>query len=250
MPERPESRARFEEYRRTGDRTLRNELVEEHRWVAAHCARRFANRGEPTADLLQVAQLGVLKAVERYDPTFNVTFSTFAVPTVTGELRRHFRDATWPVHVPRRVKELHLALGAAAEDLHHDLGRPPLVEEVAERVGATVDEVLEGMEAGAAYRSGSLSSPSERDDDAPLLDRMLGEDDAGLALADDRVTVMAVLAELPERERQILYLRYFEGRTQSEIGDEVGLSQVHVSRVLRATLDRLALAVGATPVDN
>lgn len=246
MPECPDVLQRFEAYRRTGDRAVRNALIEEYRWVAVHCARRFANRGEPLHDLLQVAQLGVLKAVERYDPTFNVTFSTFAVPTVTGELRRHFRDATWPVHVPRRVKELHLALGAATEALHHELGRPPRVEEVAERMGTSVDEVLEGMEANAAYRSGSLSTPSDRDgDDTPMVERLLGGDDPGLDLVGDRVTVARLLAELPEREQRILYLRYFEDKTQSEIGEEVGLSQVHVSRVLRATLDGLAEQVGA-----
>ncbi len=252
VPERREVLERFEAYRRTGDRSLRNALIEEHRWVAVHCARRFANRGEPMHDLLQVAQLGVLKAVERYDPTFNVTFSTFAVPTVTGELRRHFRDATWPVHVPRRVKELHLALGAAMESLHHDLGRPPRVEEVAERMGTSVEEVLEGMEANAAYRSGSLSTPSDRDgDDTPMVDRLLGGDDPGHELADDRVTVARLLAELPEREQRILYLRYFEDRTQSEIAKVVGLSQVHVSRVLRATLDGLAdqVNVGTEPAE-
>jgi len=235
-------RARFEELRRTGDRGLRASLVEEHRWIAVHCCRRFTGRGEPMADLQQVAMLGIVKAVERYDPAFDVHFATFAVPTVLGELRRHFRDATWPVHVPRRVKELHLELSASIDALHQDLGRAPRVDELAEHMGVSEDDVLFAMEANAAYRSAPLSPPKDRDggdDDGGQDGCTLGQEDASYDRVDTAVLVRRLLRTLPERERRILELRFFENRTQLEIGEQVGLSQVHVSRVLRSSLDRL-----------
>jgi RNA polymerase sigma-B factor len=230
----------FAEFRRTRDRSIRNALVRDHQWIAVHCARRFAHRGEPMDDLLQVAQLGLLKAVERFDPAYRVVFATFAMPTVTGELRRHFRDHTWPVRVPRRVKELYLELSANIELLGHELGRPARVDEIAEAMQASVDEVLEAMEAGAAYRSTSLAPSTEGDEDAERLEgAMVGEVDAALASADTRVAVRELVSELPERERTVVYLRFFKGCTQSEIAAEVGVSQVHVSRILRETLHRM-----------
>jgi RNA polymerase sigma-B factor len=214
--------------------------VRDHQWIAVHCARRFARRGEPMDDLLQVAQLGLLKAVERFDPGYQVAFSTFAMPTVTGELRRHFRDHTWPVRVPRRVKELYLELSASIEMLSHELGRPPKIEEIAEAMRASVDEVLEAMEGGAAYRTSSLAPSPDADDDAERgEDALVGEVDASLVDADTRVSVRDLVRELPERERKVVYLRFFEGRTQSEIAAEVGVSQVHISRIIRDTLNRL-----------
>src|SRR5688500_17374175 len=214
-------RARFEEYRRTGDRRIRDELIEEHRWIAAHCARRFGGRGEPMADLIQVGQLGVVKAVERYDPGFEVHFATFAVPTVLGELRRHFRDATWPVHVPRRVKELHLTLSAAIDALHQDLGRAPPIPELAEHIGATEEDVLLSVEANAAYRSAPLNPPSDReggDDDAGQGGITLGVDEAAYGQVEGAMLVRRLLKTLPALERKIVELRFFEGRTQFEIG--------------------------------
>jgi len=235
-----ELRGRFEEYRQTRDRGLRDSLVEEHRWIALHCARRFAGRGEPMADLVQVGQLGVLKAVERYDPSYDVRFATFAVPTALGELRRHFRDTTWPVHVPRRVKELHLELAAAVEAAHQELGRAPRVDELAERMGTSEDDVLVAMEANAAYRSTPLAAAGDRDSDDDGPDGITaGEDDVAFGQVETAVLVRGLLRVLPERERRIVELRFFEGRTQLEIGERVGLSQVHVSRVLRSSLARL-----------
>src|SRR6478609_6817711 len=146
--EREESRAKFVEYRRTGERKLRNELIEAHKSLASHLARRYANRGEPFDDLLQVACLGILKAVERFDPDRGLEFSTFASATVTGELKRHFRDRTWSIRVPRRSQELHLRLGGAVNELSQRLARSPTVPEVAEELGVTEDEVLEAMEVG------------------------------------------------------------------------------------------------------
>lgn len=244
MSEHADARARFAEYRRTGDRHLRDALVEEHNWIAQHCARRFAGRGEPMADLIQVGRLGVLKAVERYDPSYDVTFSTFAVPTALGELRRHFRDTTWPVHVPRRVKELHLELSATVEALHQDLGRAPTISEIGAHMGVDDDDVLLALEANAAYRSTPLTPPGDRDggeeDAAAAEDRpALGEEDGAYGRVEAAMLVRRLLGVLPERERRIVELRFFEGRTQVEIGERVGLSQVHVSRVLRSSLDRL-----------
>jgi len=237
---------RFAEYRRTGDHTVRNDLVRDHHWIAVHCARRFAHRGEPMEDLVQVAHVGLLKAVDRFDPSYRVVFATFAVPTVTGELRRHFRDHTWPVRVPRRVKELYLELSACIELLGHELGRPARVDEIADAMRASIDEVLEAMEAGAAYRSTPLSQGSDNDDDGERTDgAVVSEIDTALEGADARLSVRELVNELPQRERKVLYLRFFEGRTQSEIAAQVGVSQVHVSRILRDTLHRLGDRLGA-----
>ena len=228
----------FRAYVAGRDRRLRNRLVEEHRWLARLAARRFANRGEPADDLHQVALLGLLKAVERFDPEFGSSFAAFARPTITGELRRHFRDATWSLRVSRRAKELHLAVAAAVEPLTHDLGRPPRLDELARHVGGTVEDVVEAIEAGNAYRTAPLARRSSEDgvsEDSPIL----ACDDDGLAGADDRVALRELLGRLPERERQIVYLRFFDDLTQSEIADQVGVSQVHVSRLLRSTLDDL-----------
>lgn len=220
---------------------LRNRLVEEHRWIAVHCARRFANRGEPMDDLIQVAHLGLVLAVDRFRPEEGVQFSTFAVPTILGELRRHFRDRTWPLRVTRRVKELHLAVSAVTEQLGHELSRPPMVEDVAAALDVSVDEVLEAMEAGSCYRTASLDTPSRAGDDeaAPMDGARLAAMDEDLLGADLRVTIRDAVAELPERERKVVYLRFYEGLSQSEIAGRIGVSQVHVSRILRSVLDRL-----------
>jgi RNA polymerase sigma-B factor len=212
--------------------------VDEHRWIAQVAVRRFAHRGEPVDDLTQVALLGVLKAVERFDPDFGSSFNAFALPTVMGELRRHFRDATWALRVSRRAKELHLALSAAVEPLTHELGRPPRLDELARRLGASVEEIVEAVEAGNAYRTTPLLHRAG-DDGLPDDLRILAAEDDSLAGAAARLTVHDVLDELPERERTILYLRFFGDLTQSEIAEKIGVSQVHVSRLLRSTLATL-----------
>jgi RNA polymerase sigma-B factor len=226
----------FRAYRTTGDRSIRNTLVEEHRWIAVRCARRFIARGEPLDDLLQVAQLGVLKAVERFDPAHGAAFPSFAVPTVMGELRRHFRDHTWAMRVPRRLKELHVSLGRAAEQLRHSLGRQPTVDELAEELRVTPDDVLDAFEAGAAYRSSPLDRGDDDDEREPAV---LGEVDVELDRADDRIGVRRLLETLAPRERTIVYLHFFGSLTQQEIGERLGLSQVHVSRLLRRSLEEL-----------
>jgi len=228
--------ARFRQYRAGNDRTLRNRLIEDHRWLAVHCARRFAGKGEPLDDLIQVAMLGVLKAVERFDPDYGATFATFAVPTITGELRRHFRDTTWAVHVPRRARDLQHTVKVAVDDLSQALGRSPTAEEVAEHTGVAVEEVLDALEAARCYRKTPLASTG--DDDEDDVDT-LGQDDPALDAVDARMTVERLLRELPARERRIVELRYLSGLSQSQIGEIVGVSQVQVSRLLRASLNRM-----------
>jgi RNA polymerase sigma-B factor len=234
---------RFIRLRDTGDRGLRDELVESYRWLALHCARRFRHRGEPFEDLVQVAHLGILRAVERFDPDAGNRFTSFATPTVLGELRRHFRDTTWAVKAPRRLKELSIELSKIVQSLSQELGRAPRVEEIAERANTGVEEVLEALEAGAGYRTSHLVE--EGDGEHPMQAR-LGIDDPGYARSEVRIALRQLVVKLPERERRIIHLRFVEGLTQSEIADKIGVSQVHVSRILHNTLERLQIRLGAT----
>ena len=232
---------RFAELRRAESPALRDELIEEHLWLARHCARRFAGKGEARDDLEQVASLALVKAVDRFDPSFGVRFSTFAVPTITGELRRHFRDRTWSVRVTRRLKDLHLELKAANELLSQDLGRAPTMDELAESLDVTVDEVLEALEAGASYRATSLTvgGTEDAEHDPGFDDEQLGSTGARVALAE-------AMRTLPDRERRVVYLRFYLGLSQSEIAEQVGVSQVHVSRILRASLSQLEEQLGSS----
>lgn len=224
---------RFVAYRASGDRRVRNELVETHRWIAVTCARKFRGRGELVEDLVQVATLGLVKAVERFDPSSGTPFVAFAMPTVSGELRRYFRDATWAVYVPRRMKELAAQVAPTVERLRARLGRQPTLAEIAEELRVRVDDVIGALEASSAYRSTTL--PSERPDaDMPTRERAVT--DGQLADADARLSVRHLLATLSEREKTILYLRFFRDRSQAEIAEVVGTSQAHVSRLIRSSL--------------
>jgi RNA polymerase sigma-B factor len=226
---------RFFELRRTGERRLRNELVEVHRELALRAARRFANRGEPLDDLTQVAMVGLLKSVERFDPDRGLAFSSFAMPTITGEIKRHFRDKTWSIRVPRRTQETRLALGPVSERLQQDLGRPPTVSELAEALHVTGDDVIEALEAGTAYRPASISAPYvDANGSSRQLEATLGSDPT--ERMNDDLTIAALIEQLPERERTIIRLRFFEDLTQSEIAARLDISQMHVSRLLRRTL--------------
>src|SRR4029078_286381 len=187
--ERAESRAKFVEYRRTGDRKLRNELIEAHRSLASHLARRFANRGEPFDDLLQVAYLGMLQAVERFDPDRGLEFSTFATATVEGELKRHFRDRTWSIRVPRRSQQLHLRIAPTVAELSQRLGRAPRIPEIAQELGIRDEEVLEAMEVGGAYRSASLDAPAGEARDGSGLAERLGAIDSNFDLVEHRAVI-------------------------------------------------------------
>ena len=236
--ERDQLRRKFEEFNRTQDPGLRDELVRAHLGLAEYLARRFTNRGEPLDDLVQVASVGLLKAVDRFEPDRGLEFSTYATPTIVGELKRHFRDKGWAVRVPRRVQELHLRLGKVVSSLSQDLGRSPTISEIAERADVSEEEVLEAMEAGHAYRFTSLDAPSGNEDEMTL-SAELGAEDQGLIDSEHRVTLSPLIAQFPPRERMILHLRFFEGLTQSEIADRVGISQMHVSRLIRNSLDKI-----------
>jgi RNA polymerase sigma-B factor len=237
--ERAALREKFVEYKQTNARKVRNELIEAHRSLASHLARRVANRGEPFDDLLQVAYLGMLKAVERFDPGRGLEFSTFATATVEGELKRHFRDRTWSIRVPRRPQELHLRLGNAINDLSQRLKRPPKITELATELGVSEEHVLEAMEVGGAYRSASLDARPNDNGESMTLESRLGTADPGFDLAEHRVLLERLLEELPARERTIVRLRFFDDMTQTEIAQQVGISQMHVSRLLARTLVQL-----------
>jgi RNA polymerase sigma-B factor len=230
---------RFARYRRTGNRRLRDELVEEHAPLAHFLAGRFANRGEQRDDLVQVALVGLFKAVERFDPDRGLQFSTFATPTILGELKRHFRDRGWAVRVPRRVQELHLQLGRIVSTLGQEHGRSPTPAEVAERAGVSEEAVLEAMEAGSLYRLVSLDGSVTPDDEGGELASCLGDDDPEFERIEHRSEIDELLEVLPARERRIVELRFFEGMTQSEIAERVGVSQMHVSRLLTRSLELL-----------
>ena len=187
--------------------------------LAEFLARRFAHRGEAADDLRQVALVGLLKAVERFEPDRGLQFSSFATPTITGELKRHFRDRGWAVRVPRRIQELHLELDRTVNELSQELGRPPTPAEIAQRAGVLEEDVLESMEAGSLYRLASIDAGRSDDESSPSPAQRLGEIDAELTAVDDRVAVSEMLAVLPEREQKIVYLRFFEGLTQSEIAE-------------------------------
>lgn len=219
--------------------TLRDELVAGHLPVARHIARRFAHRGEPQDDLEQVAVLGLIQAIDRYQPDRGSDFLSFAVPTITGEVRRHFRDHAWAMRVPRRLKDLHVTLGTAISELSQRLGRAPTATELSKQLDLPREEILEGLEAAAAYRSSSLNDLLTADQDAPALEGVVGEADAELDRVEYRTTLAPLLDQLPDRERAILKLRFFGGMTQSQIAHQVGLSQMHVSRLLSRTLARL-----------
>ena len=236
--EREELRRKFRDYAVSRERSLRDELITAHMGLAEYLARRFTNRGEPLDDLVQVAALGLLKAVDRFDPERGLEFSTYATPTIVGELKRHFRDKGWAVRVPRRVQELHLRLGSVVSMLSQELGRSPTIGEIAHAAAVSEEEVLEAIEAGHAYRFTSLDAPSGNDDDMSL-SAELGEEDQGLIDSEHRVTLSPLIAQFPPRERMILHLRFFEGLTQSEIAGRLGISQMHVSRLLARALAQL-----------
>jgi RNA polymerase sigma-B factor len=229
-------RETFTEYADSRDERLRNQLVEEHLGLAHQLARRFTNRGEPYDDLVQVASIGLVKSVDRFDTERGVEFSTFATRTIIGELKRHFRDKGWAIRAPRRIQELYLALGPSVETLTQRLGRPPTVTEIAQGLDTSEESVLEAMEAGQRYRTSSIDAPGRNDDS---LASQIGQIDSGYSGTDDRLLLALSLADLSERERTIINLRFVDGLTQSEIAARVGLSQMHVSRLLAASLTRL-----------
>lgn len=217
---------------------LRDTLVREHMPVAEHIARRFSHRGESQEDLTQVATLGLINAVDRFDPERGVDFLSYAVPTIMGEVRRHFRDTGWAVRMPRRLQELHLSVSSAISSLSQELGRAPTPSELATHIGISKDDVYKGLEAGNAYRSASLDELLTDTDEIPLGDA-IGQRDAELAEVENREAIRPLLDELDERERKILLMRFFRSMTQTQIAEQIGISQMHVSRLLARTLSWL-----------
>jgi RNA polymerase sigma-B factor len=218
---------------------IRDELVQGHLPLVEYLARRFAGRGEPLDDLIQVATIGLIKAVDRFDPERGVEFSTYATPTIAGEIKRHFRDKGWAVRVPRRLQELKLSLTRASADLTQQLGRAPTVAELATHLNLSEEDVLEGLESAHAYSTVSLDAPDSDDDEGPAVADSLGMVDEALEGVEYRESLKPLLEALPPREKRILVLRFFSGMTQSQIAAELGISQMHVSRLLARTLAQL-----------
>lgn len=236
---REDTKRLFAELRRTEDPALRDELAKLHLPLVEYLAKRFKDRGEPLDDLVQVGSVGLLKAIDRFDLDRGVEFSTYATPTIVGELKRYFRDKGWAVRVPRRLQELSLRLNKIIAQQTQELGRSPTISEIAEAAEVTEDEVLEAVESGQAYSTTSLDAPSGEDEDAPARADRLGEEDMRLDNLEYFASLAPLIEQLPERERQILYLRFFKGMTQSKIAEQVGISQMHVSRLLTRVLEFL-----------
>jgi RNA polymerase sigma-B factor len=233
-------RALLIRYHRDGNLAARDELVERCLPLARELARRYIYTDEPFDDLLQVASLALIKAIDRFDPDRGSKFASFAAPTILGELKRHFRDKGWALHVPRDLQERALAVGREAEALSKRLGRSPKPREVARALGCSVEQVLEAQQAAASYEATSLDTPTTRDDDdaASLIDLLGGEDNA-YELVEDRDEIASAWQTLPEMERSVLELRFVHDLSQREIGERIGHSQMHVSRLLRRALSRL-----------
>jgi len=233
-------------YHQEGDLAAREELCERFLPLARDLALRYTYTDEPLDDLVQVASLGLIKAIDRFEPGRGTKFTSYAAPTILGELKRHFRDKGWSVHVPRDLQERTLAVSRANEVLSKELGRSPKVREVAEHIGCSVEQVLEAQEASASYEAASLDAPVTREDGeaAPLVD-LLGKDDSSFELVEDREAIASTWRELPEVEREVLQLRFVKDLTQREIGERIGYSQMHVSRLLRRALTRLETAAAA-----
>ncbi|MFJ8474948.1 RNA polymerase sigma factor SigF [Kitasatospora sp. NPDC094011] len=218
---------------------VRDTLIELNLPLVRYASARFRSRNEPMEDIVQVGTIGLIKAIDRFDPERGVEFPTFAMPTVVGEIKRFFRDTSWSVRVPRRLQELRLALTKAGDELSQRLDRSPTVAELAVCLGVSEEDVVEGLAVGNAYTASSLdSSPGEEDSEGPLAER-LGYEDLALEGVEYRESLKPLLAKLPPRERRIIMLRFFGNLTQSQIGEEIGISQMHVSRLLTRTLTQL-----------
>ncbi len=218
----------------------REELVRLHMPLVDHCARRFMNRGEPLDDLVQVGTIGLIKSVDRFDDGRGVEFSTYATPTILGEIKRYFRDKGWAIRVPRRLQELRMSISAVTGEMSQELGRSPTPREIAAKLGVMVEDVMEGIESSNAYSTLSLDAGDSGEDGQrnSMLDS-LGMDDEALAHVEIRESLKPLIERLPPREKRILMLRFFRGMTQSQIAEEIGVSQMHVSRLLNRTLAEL-----------
>ena len=242
-----EDRRLLVQYHQGNDPAARDALVERFLPLARQLARRYQRGGEPLDDLVQVASLGLLKAIDRFDPERETAFSSFAVPTILGELKRHFRDKGWSVRVPRDLQELAVKVDRVGDQMSRELGRAPTPAEIAETTGASTEQVLEAREAAAAYRAVSLDRPRDDDEEEGGIADSVGVDDPGFSLAEDAATVQRLMKVLTDREREVLRLRFEEDLTQSEIGARVGVSQMHVSRLIRQSVARLREVAESDP---
>ena len=234
------TRELFRRYKLEGDEDAREQLILNHLNLVRFLAAKFKNKGEPLDDLIQVGTVGLIKAIDRFDISRDLEFTTYATPTILGEIKRHFRDKGWSVRVPRRLQELSAKVNKATDELTKDLQRSPSVAEIAEHLDVSVDEVLEAMESSSAYSSVPLEGSGNPDgEDAPsVIDRYATEDSA-LAFTDDRLVIEDALKSFSPREREVIELRFLEGMTQIEIAERLGISQVQVSRLLRRTLKKI-----------
>jgi len=235
---------------RAGDTHAREQLIERYLPLARRLARRYQRSEEPLEDLVQVASLGLVKAVDRYDTAREIAFSSFAVPTILGELRRHFRDRTWSVRVPRELQELALRVDKAVSSLSSRTGHAPTVAEIAEELGASEEQVLDALQAASAYHASSLDAPragSGEEGSGESVADAIGAEEGGFERAEERATLEPMLAHVTERERLVLTLRFGEDLTQAEIGERIGVSQMQVSRLIRQALMRLREELGETP---
>ena len=224
-------------FARLPDAAARDELVQLYYPLAEYLARRFAGRGEQVADLTQVASIGLLKAIDRFEPEREVQFSTYATATIVGELKRHFRDRGWALRVPRNVQETAILVNRTMSSLWQDLGRAPTVPEIASVADIGEDDVLQALDALQAYTTDSLDAPTS--DASSTAAESIGSEDESYEISEEWLSLAPALRDLPERERMILYLRFFEGKTQTEIAEELGISQMHVSRLVSQSLEKL-----------
>lgn len=237
----------FREFTTSGRRSVRNQLVERHMGLAAHIAQRYGRSGRPDDDLRQVAMVGLVKAVDRFDPEYGASFSAFAGRTIEGELKRHFRDKSWAVKVPRSAKELHLLVRRAAGELEQQHGTSPSVDELAAYLEIDRDDVVRGLAATAASSVGTIDAGMDGDDSGTDRQAALATDDKSFEHSENQQIIAELLTELAPREREIVRLRFFEEKSQQEIADEVGVSQMHVSRLLKKSFEQMRQAMLSDP---
>lgn len=233
------TRELFKRYKENGDEEARDQLIVSHLNLVRFLAAKFNNRGEPLEDLIQVGTIGLIKAIDRFEPERGLEFTTYATPTILGEIKRHFRDKGWSVRVPRRLQELSAKVNQAVDALTQQLQHTPTVDEIADYLGVSPDEVLEAMESGEAYSSVPLEVGGGDDDDAPSVIDRYGQMDEDLLSSDDRMVLETALSGFTPKEQEIVRLRFVLGMTQAEIAEKLGISQVQVSRLLRRTLKRM-----------
>lgn len=234
------TRELFRRFKQEGDEEAREQLIVSHLNLVRFLASKFKNRGESLEDLVQVGTIGLIKAIDRFDPERGLEFTTYATPTIMGEIKRHFRDKGWSVRVPRRLQELSAKVNRTNDELTNQLQRSPSVAEIAEHLDVSVDEVLEAMESSSAYSSVPLEGGGSSDDDeAPSVIDRYATEDADLAASDDRIVLEEAIADFSPREQDVIRMRFVEGLTQVEIAERLGVSQVQVSRLLRRTLRRI-----------